>query len=94
MKDIKKALCLMFTDRKGDVELHISKSNKTYIEYDKKRRKLYNQIMNLLPEEHKNLLLQYEDNSTLQNLVTERAMYDQGVKDGIKLKKIYIRHSK
>lgn len=49
---------------------------------------IYQTIKNLLPSEHKKLIEEYEDTRTSQQALTEKIVYERGLKDGAKLMNI------
>ncbi|GBG58237.1 hypothetical protein SPFL3102_01957 [Sporomusaceae bacterium FL31] len=48
--------------------------------------KLYDEIMKLLPSEKQHLLSDFADNEVLISTLESKHNYDQGLKDGIKMK--------
>lgn len=71
-----------------EVEGEVLKNNEKYIEVEKKYSKLFHEIERFLPKEHKELMYQFDKAIGLQIGIASNAMYEQGFKDGIELKKI------
>jgi len=52
---------------------------------EKKSRELLFKMKELLPEEHRNLLLQYEECLVIQETISQDIFYAHGLKEGITL---------
>lgn len=65
-----------------------------YTELSEKSYDLYKMIGDILPEDHKSLIAEYENTELLLQGIAEEAIYKQGLKDGATMKCLLTEYSK
>lgn len=86
LNNIKETLDSMICDRQEEIAIEVLEKNPEYKEACKKASQTERQIMDLLPEEHKHLVLDYESAMSFMEVTGQRVMYEKGFNDGIEVK--------
>lgn len=81
----KKTFGNMISDRLDDIGSEFIITDQEYKKSSDKSTELHNTIKENLPKEYKCLINAYEEEMTYQMLISEKAIYEQGLKDGVEL---------
>ncbi len=73
------------SSRAEEISCKLVSTNNEYIQLLNKSTVLYHSIYDLLPIDARGLLDEYDSNVNLMRALTYDAMYEQGLKDGVKL---------
>ncbi len=76
----------MMFRRLEDIGTNILMTNKEYREASTKLIEINYKIRDLLPEEHRHLIDDYEEITSAQGALSDDIIYKQALKDGIELK--------
>lgn len=87
LNDFNETMNDLTVNRITDIGSTVMANNERYQELRERSISIFAQIRDLLPAEHKSLLIEYEEVNSEELCITEEIMYQQGLKDGASLQK-------